>query len=353
MKQNVFVAPPAVYDKDTDGNRIKGTIKPAIVQYAYRLYNLYNISTELSPLSMPMNIVSYNDNMYENEGYKQGFNSTIGLRLTINISDINKDVFNKIQIYRITYVQKDNPPTVELIKDSYYETDKNTNLFTFTDVGQKSLQDITIEELNSLTGITINPKVAESKENWLVVGNVKYDMYEFAKDYDASKNVKYEFVTHKCTIDNNINNHYISADISQNSYDSQNQAGRQQYLRSLRRGETYRYGIILYGENGERSEVKWIADIKVPDIIESPLTTRRSVGGSNPETITANLIGIEFTANNLDDSVVGYEIVRCERTIEDTVNIAQGVLSVTMTTPGSPEYKDLYTQAPVITMHPI
>jgi hypothetical protein len=37
-------------------------------------------------------------------------------------------------------------------------------------------------------------------------------------------------------------------------------------LLSLRRGETYRYGIIFTDKKGVSSSVKWIADITVPDI---------------------------------------------------------------------------------------
>lgn len=43
-------------------------------------------------------------------------------------------------------------------------------------------------------------------------------------------------------------------------------------LRSLRRDEVYRYGIILYDNEGKKSDVNWIADIKTPDTCEYPLT---------------------------------------------------------------------------------
>jgi hypothetical protein len=37
-------------------------------------------------------------------------------------------------------------------------------------------------------------------------------------------------------------------------------------LLSLRRGETYRFGIIFTDKKGVSSTVKWITDITVPDI---------------------------------------------------------------------------------------
>jgi hypothetical protein len=36
-------------------------------------------------------------------------------------------------------------------------------------------------------------------------------------------------------------------------------------LKSLKRDELYRYGIILYGKNGKKSAVKWICDIRTPN----------------------------------------------------------------------------------------
>nr|DAI05251.1 MAG TPA: stabilization protein [Crassvirales sp.] len=77
-------------------------------------------------------------------------------------------------------------------------------------------------------------------------------------------------------------------------------------IRSLKRGETYRYGIILYKNDGTRSDVIWIGDIRIPHpgIIEL----------NNLGTIQ---IGIEFTLNDafkpfaIKNNISGYEIVRC------------------------------------------
>ena len=46
-------------------------------------------------------------------------------------------------------------------------------------------------------------------------------------------------------------------------------------MKSLRRDEVYRYGIILYDKNGRRSDVNWIADIKTPTVGEFGLIERR------------------------------------------------------------------------------
>lgn len=97
-------------------------------------------------------------------------------------------------------------------------------------------------------------------------------------------------------------------------------------IRSLKRGEVYRYGIILYKNDGTRSDVVWIGDIRIPgpDIIKL-----------NTKTAT-NQIGIEFTLNNafndfaIKNDICGYEIVRCQRTDEYSRSLQQVVIASTV-----------------------
>lgn len=101
------------------------------------------------------------------------------------------------------------------------------------------------------------------------------------------------------------------------------------YLKSLKRDEIYRYGIILYDDMGNKSAVKWVADIRVPSA---------NTPGFEPFVydnfhLKARPIGVEFTVNNLPEDedgvchVIAYEIVRCGRTMSDIATITQGVLS--------------------------
>jgi len=68
------------------------------------------------------------------------------------------------------------------------------------------------------------------------------------------------------------------------------------YIRSLRRGETYRYGVIFYTIRGERTSVMWIDDIKVPSENEIPSTTFEN------GKLYAHPIGIQFSINLPQDS---------------------------------------------------
>lgn len=110
-------------------------------------------------------------------------------------------------------------------------------------------------------------------------------------------------------------------------------------FKSLRRDELYRFGIILYDKNGNASNVKWIADIRTPSMTWKGCEAFISHGKmynddpsfSEPlfETIDLSVrpLGVSFTVKNLPEDCVGYEIVRCNRNVEDIATITQGVVA--------------------------
>ena len=97
-------------------------------------------------------------------------------------------------------------------------------------------------------------------------------------------------------------------------------------LKSLRRGELYRYGIIFTDSLGNKSNVKWITDIRVPGLYINGFNTFEA-GGINTE-LGINVLGVEFKLHDLDEyDIVQYEIVRCNRTVNDISIVSQGVVS--------------------------
>ena len=97
-------------------------------------------------------------------------------------------------------------------------------------------------------------------------------------------------------------------------------------LLSLRRGETYRFGIIFTDKKGVSSPVKWIADITVPDLHIDGFQT--FMNGVKERELSVMPIGVEFKIHNIDDiDIYSYEIVRCNRSSNDIRVISQGVLS--------------------------
>lgn len=102
-----------------------------------------------------------------------------------------------------------------------------------------------------------------------------------------------------------------------------------------RRDEIYRFGIVLYNKKMIPSPVHWIGDIRMPaseysklDSIQSPFINKAksTFYGDNTELISYAL-GVEFTVNNLPDEVVAYEIVRCDRTENDSTVLTQCVIN--------------------------
>ena len=104
-------------------------------------------------------------------------------------------------------------------------------------------------------------------------------------------------------------------------------------FRSLKRGETYRYGIVLYSADGNRSNVYHIGDIKVPRVNEAPIYNNNSI----------NSIGLEFKIT-LDPqiikkyNIVGYEIVRCKKHDNYTRNLEQCVIAKPVRQDVAPPY---------------
>lgn len=107
---------------------------------------------------------------------------------------------------------------------------------------------------------------------------------------------------------------------------SHNDAITSSCIKSLKRGEVYRYGIILYKNDGTRSDVVWIGDIRIPgpDIVKLNYD------------YTTQQIGIEFTLNEAfkdfatNNNICGYEIVRCQRTDEYSRSLQQVVIASTV-----------------------
>lgn len=97
-------------------------------------------------------------------------------------------------------------------------------------------------------------------------------------------------------------------------------------LLSLRRGETYRFGIIFTDKKGVSSPVKWIADITVPDLHINGFQT--FMNNVKSVELSVMSIGIEFKLHDIDNNdIYSYEIVRCNRGSNDIRIVSQGVLS--------------------------
>ena len=171
---------------------ISGHLKTSQVQYTYRLYKKHCSCSTLAPLTNKIQIIDNYRN--KEEGNAEDTTTSIGLRL--HIPSQSAIQFDKVQIYRLQYIKANDNAKVQLIYDGDYSDD-----FYFNDVGKKSLQDLTIEEFSSLSGLQIIPSVIEQNQNYLFAANIKdktviqldedldFKSYQFGTEYKKIGNL--------------------------------------------------------------------------------------------------------------------------------------------------------------------
>jgi hypothetical protein len=97
------------------------------------------------------------------------------------------------------------------------------------------------------------------------------------------------------------------------------------HFRGYMRSEVYRFGIVFFDKSGRSLDVKWIADIRMPEHGDSGFESY----SMNGATLEGKALGVEFTVTippNIRDIVSGFSIVRAERKSSDETIIAQGLL---------------------------
>lgn len=353
---SVVAYPSVLFKKPVFCGLINGTLRAGLIEYSYQFYTKYGHQSQISPSTKliplyrgPLNL----QNTTYVDGYEQELITDKGIRIRIDKpADIESGSFTHIKVFRITYIENGQLPMIEVIHDRKMEWDNNDRIY-IDDTGQKALEVFSLEEYNSMTGIHIIPKVIESKGDCLFASNIREQedfVDEEIKDWDAHVNVTYELVTQsglvgditsekKITLEGVDDTDAISFDsisltngdtISFADYvDTAAVSNVPNYknpavsyaLKSLKRDEKYRYGIILYDKDGNASPVKHIADIDTPTIADdSPYVV-------DDNKLIARPMGVKFTVSNIPEAVVAYEIVRCGRTINDIKNISQGVIS--------------------------
>lgn len=171
--QDVFLdAPIATISSNT------GHLKPAKVQYIYRLYKLGGAATTLSPVG---NVLSLYKS--DTEGYTD--KDVTDKAATIRVKFHGITGLDRIQLFRITYMYNGQMPTIHRIEDKV--VDVSREYVDIQDYGDNKEQ-IGVDELLSLTQMSIKPKVLESKGDVLFAANIKYvqdDVDNTFKNYDT------------------------------------------------------------------------------------------------------------------------------------------------------------------------
>lgn len=285
-----------------------GSLNAPKLQYAYRLYKLGGATTTISPLSKLVVLyesdnrgyAKYNDNLYK-------INRSVEVTIPRNTVDAEY-----LQIYRIAYVSVDEEPEVSLIYDSEYVP-------TYVDTGL-NIATVSFAEFQSYAEYNDVPKIIESKNDYLFAANIQDTQTEIDlkyNDVDMSQYITFKgLVTKDAYV--NYKNEKQWADEASNTRDQ---------MRSLRLGEVYRYGAVLYDSEGNHTSAKWVCDIDLDTIVQDKsLYTPTKFG----ELYRFKVIGAQFEidwSNLLSEcpDCVAVEIVRCDRGVYDRRTITQGI----------------------------
>lgn len=259
---------------------------------------------------------AYNDlskTMFEYRGYN--FNTSDIINLNSDIDNGYYDRYDKDGYYGGSGVNID----WRFVVTELY-ADQSRDPFKYTSPYEGS--DVTIEQKIHLTGSASN--TIHRTDDYLVY---KIPLGFITKNGDIVDAGFANVDDYVKNISKSIDKTYSNPEISY-------------CFKSLRRDEVYRYGIILYDKFGEASNVKWIADIRTPNMAwkgcEAFVSHSLRVSGDvdNPGWTVENRIdlsvrplGINFTVRNLPEGCVGYEIVRCNRSVTDIATLSQGVVS--------------------------
>lgn len=261
-------------------NIITGRLLTSQVQYTYRYYNKYGNTSQLAPLTNKIQVI---DSSRSKEiGNAENTETSIGFMLSINTEDY-VDLFNRIQVFRLQYIKPGEDAEVSLIYDD--KLDKESDEFILNDVGIDPLQQYTMEEFSAMQGLILIPKTIEQNQEYLFCANVKDDT--IIKDLTVQPNninvvpVKTEVILSTVSDgqipntgsdkysdsnvnikDGNTNICTVTEYLEQRGIDPQNVKSNyndlftSSLLRSLRRGENYKYAIIFYDKYGRRSDVQ-------------------------------------------------------------------------------------------------
>ena len=360
-----------------------GSIPARRIQYAYRYTDGRDSYSQLSPLSK---IISLYDTT--NSGYSTGTQDS-NKSVQINIPTVQTS-YSNLQIFRI---HVDEQPT------KVYKIYDSTKTNDFVDVGGTNKE---VSEFSSYYNLLANstvPAVFSSKGGAMYSNGT--DMLSGSRLYEANikdvttgVNIEFKNIdtrsfssgmyfiedgAKKHILDNSgqiVNLPDVDADLFHEGFDDNpqgdyrsnswkvgnNYGGIGRYFKweytynkslisdlqqstnineqptTFKYGEVYRFGVILYDLDGNRSSVKWIADIQMPNQpgdyaelakneIIGAVADSSGVYGKRAVEYTVRNIGVKFTLLDKIPNCSQFEIVRCIRDkYNDTYNISQGIV---------------------------
>ena len=158
-----------------------GSLNTGVVQYIYKLYDLYGAETLFSSFSPLYHITSSSESSDEitYKGSRPDVNS--GKSYSIDIpytSDFGK--FDRLECVAIHYSALNGVPIIRIIERVNIKG--TTSSITVLDYGQ-SLGTYSIDEINIMTTSLFTAKELETKDNYLFAGNITEKYFDV--DWDA------------------------------------------------------------------------------------------------------------------------------------------------------------------------
>ena len=155
---------------------IPGKLKYSMVSYSYMLYNKYGQHSDVSIACKQIPIGNYNFVGKQNfiqSGGKLDAQSNSGVMVSIQISKEYVHL-GKIKVFRIQYFQNGQMPTISVIYDAATGCTKDVDAdISICDTGQEALEQISVEEYNSMQGVRIIPNSLAVKNGYLFAANTK------------------------------------------------------------------------------------------------------------------------------------------------------------------------------------
>ena len=155
---------------------IPGKLKYSMVSYSYMLYNKHGQHSDVSVACKQIPIGNYNfvDNQnFIQSGGKLDAQSNSGIKISVHINSeyIHLD---KIKVFRIQYFQNGQMPIISVIYDAATGCKEFEDAdITVCDTGQEALEQISVEEYNSMQGVRIIPNSLAIKNGYLFAANTK------------------------------------------------------------------------------------------------------------------------------------------------------------------------------------
>lgn len=305
---------------------ISGRLTTQQVQYTYRYYNKYGNTTQLAPLTNKIQVID--PSRAKEFGNAENTETSVGLSLTIDSSDYTS--YERIQVYRLSYITPGHDAEVALIYDGNLNGQQT---FTLNDIGIDPLQKLSMEEFAAMSGLLLIPQVIEQNQEYMFCANISDDTILKNVEISGTKPIptevtatvvlsekvqgdipdpgkhyykdEYNSLSNGDTVTEYLQERGINPNIVKASY---NDMITSSLLRSLRRGEKYKYGLVFYDDKGRRTDVIGLDEIEVSDYNTS--RPFEFVGGK----LVAHPIGVTIPIPTLtgtdSGNIVGCQVIR-------------------------------------------